>query len=352
MLKKIGLAALLSGMLMAPLLWGQSKVGTTAAPFLTIGVGSRPMGMGGAFVSLADDANALYWNPAGLARLQRSEVVLVHTTWLADMKFDYVGAAFNLGQMGTLGAAATLLNAGEMEVTTETQQEGTGIFFNSYDLAVAVTYSYMIYDAFTIGTNVKYIHQQIWHETADGIGIDLGVLLITPLKGIRLGVMISNFGTEMKMEGKDLLTTVDPDPAKSGNNENVYANLQMDSWQLPLTMRVGISGEPIKNDQHRFTLALDWVHPNDNDEFVDLGGEYAFCETVALRAGYKALRPDLQTSPDFKVILSPEDSGGGVTLGGGLRVNVNSQMTVKLDYAFESFDRLGNTHKYSLGFTF
>ncbi|MBU1881120.1 PorV/PorQ family protein, partial [bacterium] len=142
MSKQLILVTLIGVVLLSPPLWGQSKVGTTAAPFLTIGVGSRPIAMGGAFVSIADDANAMFWNPAGLARLPKSEVILVHTKWLADMSFNFVGAAFNMGSAGTIGASATMLNVGSMEVTTETDQEGTGIFFDSYDLAATISYGY------------------------------------------------------------------------------------------------------------------------------------------------------------------------------------------------------------------
>jgi opacity protein-like surface antigen len=210
----------------------------------------------------------------------------------------------------------------------------------------------MFYDKFTIGANVKYIYQQIWHESAQGMAIDLGTLLITPFYDIRLGMNISNFGTNMQMGGKDLLTTIDPDPFITGNNENVYANYQTDKWPLPMNMRVGVSGELFKNQQHRLTLAMDWVHPNDNNEFIDLGGEYSFYEIFALRVGYKALRPAIDTSPKFKLVLSPRDSGGGLTFGGGLKFSLSRTMKMKLDYAYESFDRLGSIHKYSLGFMF
>jgi hypothetical protein len=351
MLKKKYLSVIPALLVFTTVVCGQSKVGTTAAPFLTIGVGSRAISMGGAFVSIANDATALHWNPAGLAWMEKSEVALVHTEWLAGMKFNFVGAAFDMGQIGTFGASATLLNAGEMEVTTEFEQEGTGIYFDSYDLAVTMSYGYLIYDKFSIGLTGKYIHQQIWHESATGMAVDLGILMITPLRDIRLGVVITNFGTDMRMEGEDLLTTIDPDPAKSGNNENVYANVRMERWPLPLTMRVGLSGEAFQSDQHRLTLALDWVHPNDNYESVNLGTEYAFRELVALRLGYKGLHPDVKTDP-YRLILSPDDSGGGITFGGGLKVSLAYRMDIKVDYAFESYDRLGNIHKFSIGFAF
>lgn len=352
-MKLIQKAILLLAALSIPLAaFGQSKVGTTAAPFLTIGIGSRPIGMGGAFVSMCDDAHSLYWNAAGLARLKQSEAILVHTDYLAGMSFDFVGAAFVLGEKGTLGLSMTLLDVGEMEVTTEAQQEGTGIFFNSTDLALGVSYGYRFYDKFTIGGTVKYINQRIWHESASGFAIDIGTLMITPFKDIRLGMNISNFGTDMRMEGKDLLTTIDPDPSKSGNNQNVFANVQTDRWPLPMTMRVGLSGEVIQNRRDRLTIAADWVHPNDNDEFMDVGAEYAYWEMFAVRAGYKSMRPKLEFSPDIELILSPDDSGGGVTLGAGMNIGLSKTLKLKLDYAFESYDRLGNIHKYSLGLNF
>src|SRR5437879_4580482 len=66
-----------------------SKVGTSAAPYLQIPVGGPAIAMGGAFVSVADDATSLYWNAAGSALLTRNELVAVHTNWIADTRFDY-----------------------------------------------------------------------------------------------------------------------------------------------------------------------------------------------------------------------------------------------------------------------
>ncbi len=84
-----------------------SNVATTAAPFLQIGVGSRAIGMGGAFVATANDASAMYWNPAGLGKLNSAELIFVHTNWLADITFDYAGVILPLGKIGTLGAGIT-----------------------------------------------------------------------------------------------------------------------------------------------------------------------------------------------------------------------------------------------------
>ncbi len=342
---------LLLVMLPVSLMAEERKTGTSAAPFLTIGIGARPQAMGGAFVAMSDDIHSLFWNPAGLARMNSSEVMLVHSTWLADMSFDYIGLAFNMGQAGTLGLSATMLSVGEMEITTEQYQDGTGLMFDSYDMAAAVSYGYKFYDRFSIGFTGKYIRQVIWNESASGFALDMGTLFITPFKDIRLGMNITNFGTDMSMEGRDLLVFYDPDATKEGNNESVPAQIKTEAWPLPLTMRLGLAGEVIQTPNHRLTLSGDWVVPNDNTEFVNVGTEYAFNEYAFLRAGYKGIRP--YTSKETNNFsFGDGDNGAGFTFGGGAKLALQGNIGINIDYAFESFFRLGNVHKFSIALKF
>ena len=108
-----------------------TKVGTTAAPFLTISTGARAMGMGGAFVSVANDASAMFWNVAGIAQLPKNEIIFNHSNWLADISYEYAGITMPLSAIGTLGVSFTFLNMGEFEQTTEYQPEGTGLNFDA-----------------------------------------------------------------------------------------------------------------------------------------------------------------------------------------------------------------------------
>jgi len=85
------------------LLFGVDKAGTTAAKFLSIGVGSKAVGMGGSYTSIADDATAMYWNPAGLSFHQTKEVYFNHSNWIADISFDYSGITIPIDNKSSLG---------------------------------------------------------------------------------------------------------------------------------------------------------------------------------------------------------------------------------------------------------
>jgi long-subunit fatty acid transport protein len=340
----------------------QSKVGTTAAPFLGIAVGARALGMGGAFVAVANDATSLYWNPAGMARLSGYEVVLVHTDWISDLSFDFVGAVFPLKGAGALGLQITMLSMGEMEVTNEIHQDGTGVFFDASDLAVGVSYALSMTDRFSIGFTGKYIQQKIWHESAEGVALDLGTLYTTPLHmniiefvaslmcidigtlftaphdGMRIGMAISNFGTDMQMRGRDMLVLFDPSPIKEGNNSEILAELRTEKWPLPLNLRVGAAMDLLAKPNHMLTAAVSAQHPNDNTESVNLGVEYWYQKTLALRAGYKS--------------LFLKDSEEGLTMGVGFVPPLRAGFGLHLDFAYEDFSRLGSIYKYSLSVTF
>ncbi len=95
-----------------------SKRGTSAAPFLSIGQGSRAIGMGSAFVAISDDPSAIYWNPAGIAKIQGASFIVDHTKWIADLNYNFLAMTYSLGDFGTIGASFTTSDYGDMKVTT------------------------------------------------------------------------------------------------------------------------------------------------------------------------------------------------------------------------------------------
>ncbi len=305
-----------------------SKVGITAAPFLTIGVGAKATGMGGAFVATASDASALFWNPSGIARIPRAEGIFSHINWIADINYDFIGFLLPVGRFGTVGASITSLTMDDMLVRTETEPQGTGEYFHSGDLSLALSYAVNLTDRFSIGFTGKYIRQQIWKESAQGAALDIGTLFTTGFHGMRIGATLSNFGTDMKMSGEDLVQYIDIDDQKLGNNDEIFAQLNTDSWPLPLNFQVGLAMEVMQNSLHRLTLAVDAIQPTDNTESINLGMEYGLREWFFLRGGYRN--------------LFLRDGEEGVTFGVGANLKFITRFPLRFDYAFADFGRLQN----------
>lgn len=317
---------------------GVSKRGTTAAPFLTIPQGSAALGMGGAFVSIADDPSAMYWNPAGIADLPGIQLVFDHSYWIADLNYEFFGATINAGSFGTLGLNLIASNSGDMKVTTVAQQDGTGEVFSTTDVAVGVTYAVKLTDDFSIGINPKVVYQKIWKMSATAFALDIGVKYVTPFRGITLGMSMTNFGSKMQMQGDNALVVFDPDPENSGNNGRIPAYLSTEKWDLPLNFRVGISYDLPLDAIGRFRFAADASHPSDNYESVSAGAEYAYDETIFIRGGYKTL-----------FLKNTEE---GFTVGIGFRKYIVGNFRLSLDYAYQDFSRLKNVQKFTLGVSF
>ncbi len=316
-----------------------TKTGTTVAQFLKIGVDARGAAMGGAFAAMEGDLSAMHWNPAGLGHHRGIGAMFAHSEWLAGMNFNYAALAFNLGEAGIMGLSVTSLSTPNDAVRTVEQPEGTGEFFNANDLALGVTFARRLTDRFSIGGSVKFIRQNIWHMSAGAVALDIGALFTTPFKNIRLGASIVNFGSDMRLDGRDIQFSSDPDPFNQGNVEFVNALYETDEFPLPLAFRVGIATELFKSENFRMSVGIDALHPNDNAESVNTGAELAFNETLFLRGGYGTL---------FR-----QDSEEGLAMGAGLQYRVwGSSTKLRVDYAYADFGLLENVQRFSLGVEF
>lgn len=319
------------------ILMAQSKVGTTAANFLTIPVGPRATGMGGAFVAVANDATTAYWNAGGLSRLPGNEFSVVHSEWLVNTNLNWLGLAIKLDGENTIGLSVNQLAYGSEAITTVDQPNGTGQSWDAQDIAFSLSYARNLTDRFSIGGSVKYIQQRIYNESASAFALDIGLLFTTQLKGLKIGMNIANFGTEMQMSGEDLMQPVDIDPAHTGNNDNLVADMGTDSWTLPLIFTVGLGMDAIQTEDWRVTLATDAIYPNNQSSYLNLGTEVNWSNLVSLRVGYNSL---------FKTAAEE-----GLTAGVGLNYNFGP-LSARVDYSYMNFGIFKQISKYSLSVSF
>ncbi len=315
-----------------------SKKGTTAAPFLAIGQSARAIAMGSAYVGVVNDVSSIYWNPAGLTKAEGVNVMFDHTMWIADIKYNYLAASYNLGDIGVLGFSFTGSDIGEMNVTTIAKPEGTGETFSATQAAFSIAYAIQLTENFSIGFNPKFIYESIWRMDASAFAMDLGVQYVTPFDDAILAMSISNFGTSMKLLGNSNLVLHDLDPLNSGNNGDIPAYLETNSWSLPLTFRVGVAYSPIRSETHKLMLAVDAMHPSDNYESVNMGAEYAYDDFLFFRAGYKS--------------LFLENSEESFSLGFGIKQLLVGSVAFKIDYAYQEFGRFSDIQKFTLTVSF
>ena len=292
----------------------QTQVGTTAVTFLEIPAGARSLGMGEAFVSVADDISALYWNPAGITFSRDNQVAFETTEWFVDTRISYTAALIKSGDH-YFGAHLYLFDGGEMDVTTLTYPDGTGEEFSVQDISLGLSYARRLTQDFSVGGTLKMLQSRIWRMRAGSLALDLGFQYKTPFEGLNLGFSISNFGGEMRLQGDNSFVRVDLDPQNAGNNDGIPADLALKSWDLPLIFRLGVNYRMIQGLDHKLLIAADAVYPNNNTNYVNLGSEYTFRNVISLRVGYS----HLFLEDDFG--LGHLRTGVGLTIRDQIQVN-------------------------------
>ncbi|MEO6463096.1 MAG: PorV/PorQ family protein [Candidatus Eisenbacteria bacterium] len=316
----------------------QTKTGTTVGTFLLIEPNARVAGMGNAGASLGDGLEAFYYNPAAIGRATKLEVAVSHAEWIAGIDFNHLAVAYPLGGAGTLVGSVTALGSGDIDVRTVNQPLGTGERYNVADLAIGIGWGRPITDRFTIGAQVSWLQERIWNSTLSSAVFHLGTLYRVSDGGLELGASLSNLGVGGRFAGRDLRITYDDDPDQNGGNGALPAEIFTEEHSVPVLLRFGL-GFPYKLDAtNRLRFGIDALHPSDNSESLNLGVEYGYKELFALRGGWQH--------------LLKEDAEGGLTLGAGLRGDMNNSFGYRFDYAFADMGRLEATHRLTLGFDF
>jgi len=290
--------------------WCQASsedVGTCGAQFLKIGVGGRAMAMGGAFVGLSDDASGIYWNPAGLANMNKTEALFMHLVWFQDISYEYFACAKPDGKSGTTGLGIGYLHMGKLQGR---DQEGNPTSdFTSSDMLITISHGHnLLNSGVSLGGSVKYINEKIKDKNVYAFAFDLGCIYQTPLEGLRLGGLVQNLGQKIKFV--------------------------KESDKLPTLFKLGVSYS--RNlMQSPVNLAMDIYSPSDGRMSLHLGAECIYENTFIGRIGYKNLSQSTESN---------------LSLGFGLMLT--KVQTFSVDYAFLSQGVLGNTHTISLGVRF
>jgi hypothetical protein len=309
----------------------KDHVGTSAANFMKIGVGGKAVAMGEAFSAISDDPTALFWNVGGIGFQKNKAVNFSYTQWIFDTGLNYLGIILPFEDLGTFGISINMFSSGDIEETTIAKPHGTGRVFDASNISLGLSYSKQLTDRFSAGITMKYIREDLALESATALAVDIGsIFILSHDYNFRIGVVVTNLGTDMKLEGLDLITNVTTEKSKI-----VEAELKTFSWPLPLTFRIGLASDLINTSTHRFTLAAEVNDARDFKPRESIGLEYGFNSMLFLRGGYKFNYDEESYSAGIGFNYFIEGIGG-----------------VIVDYAFVNMNNLGNINRFSVGLSF
>jgi len=285
--------------------------------FLRNDIGARAAGLNGSFVSMTDDPNVLFYNPGALTSLTESKGSAGFLKHLLDVNGGYLSYSRSLEGIGTMGAGVLYMDYGSFTQTDESMNTlGT---FGARDIALLVGIGRSIDPVTSVGLNLKIIYSSIAGYSSSGLALDMGVLYQIPSQNITLGASILTLGTQLK--------------SYSGAKE-----------PLPLDVTIGITKRP---EHLPVLLNLDFHHLTDQQtDFAShfssfsLGAEFLMSESVRLRLGYNN-----QQRKELK--LGTSANLAGISLGGGI---VFGEYVI--DYAFNSYGKIGSLHRISIGSSF
>ncbi len=330
---------------------GGQRRGTTSLEFLKIGVGARAEGMGQAFVSVANDPSAMYWNPAGIGSILRRSLQVSTVQYPADITYNYLALVLPSSKLGgslgfQLGGLAT-----DMAETDENHPFGTGRTFTFSDFVIGATYARRFTDKLLLGFGIKYAREdfgsQLDEPATAGLLFDLGSIYYIGFKSFRVGMSLTNFGGDLGPGG-----TFISQYTKDDNGAPITRSF--DTFSAPAMFRYGLAFEPLEREGFRWTTALEASQPSDNAIEFRLGTEFLIANHLALRTGYQVKNSETfqqATAEPGLNLLGSEKDAFGFCAGAGFKGQV-AGFDGEVNYAYTDGGPLGHVNRLTLQVAF
>jgi hypothetical protein len=282
--------------------------------FLRTDVSARTAALNGSFVSMKDDPNVLFYNPASIGTMSMPKVSVSYVNHLMDVNAGTLSYGQTLEGIGSIGAGILYMNYGSFNRTDELLNVlGT---FSASELALVAGIAAHYDDDILVGMNIKYIYSSIAEYTSTALAVDLGFLYDIPSQNLSIGGSVLNIGQQLKS----------------------YAGV---TELLPLDVKLGITKRP---EHLPVFLNIDFHRLNEGgnkffDRFstITLGAEFLMSKSLRLRIGYNnKQRKELKTGTSAGL--------GGFSLGAGLVLK-----DYQIDYSYNSYGDFGGIQRFSLG---
>jgi hypothetical protein len=315
---------------------GGSRNGTAGASQLLVPVGARGVSMAGATLVDATGVEALYWNPANLARGEYNTYALFsHMNYFADINVEYGAVSTNIEGIGALAFSIKSIAVGDIPVTTVQNPDGTGQTFSPSFITVGMTYARMLSDRISVGLTTNIVSEKIDLVSATGIAFNLGISYqnLGNIDGLSFAVVLKNLGPQMDYDGSGLnVKAISTDLSRPTQ----YYKIDAASFELPSTLELALGYNYQFNETN--SLIVNGVFQNSNfygDEYR-FGAEYAYNDLFFIRGGYM-----------FMPELDSDSNTFGLSAGFGINYNLGG-LGLKLDYAFRQMKFFNDNHVFTV----
>lgn len=332
-----------------------TRVGNRGGNFLELGVGARANALAGAGTAISRGVHSLYWNPAGVARVEAFAVGFSYAEIFesADISHYFAGGLLPFAG-GVLGISLNAVTSGDiprtLEATPSSDNVSAGSTFEWNSTAVGGHYARMITDRLALGASLKWVNEGIEGADAAWVAADAGVRFDTGLYGVTLAASVVNLSGKSRMNG----ALVEQSRAAASEifetGRDIDIQLLTDELRLPTLFRFGLqvdlSGTPealiTPNPRHHVTLFGEFADATDTDIQSTVALEYSFSEIIFVRGGKRWMNEN----------LAERDFSDGLSGGFGLRLPVLGR-NVSFDYAYTSLlSGLNNTQVFSFEYGF
>lgn len=341
--------------------------GTSSGEFLLLGAGARGAALGGSYAALATDVSALYYNPGGLAQLERPGVMLSSYGYVAETQYTWFGAAFPFsGGVRAIGLSLGTFGFSDQQVYTVDNPDGEERTYSVNQTFLALTYGQNFSDRFSAGLSLKVLRDKLGDVQADGFAVDFGTSFHAMLgeRPIRAAFIIQNLGSTLHHDGAGLgveggVQREPPLGTPQIPQEGQPARVRASEWGLPVLFRVGVSYDVLGTAQNRLTVLGEFTQPNNTKPGAGLGLEWGLGNlgnsgfSLAARGSY-TVQPDNQVDDvNFGGLATSQSDGSftsdGLAVGGGIAYG-RGTISLGFDYAYRNMGPLGGTNFLTFSF--
>lgn len=330
----------------------KKQLGTAGAMELILPVGCRGSALGGNYTAGISGVEAVFWNPAGMAATNRSsELMASRMNYIADIDVNYMAVQGSSSKVGVVGFSLKSLDFGAIPVTTEYAPDGTGETYSPAYTVIGISFSRAMTNRINIGVTSKLISEKIINTSATGVAFDFGVQFRSDI-GLEIGVTLRNFGTGMKFDGTDLERQVDlqtyaEDPIAAKEALRIVSQ----PVEFPTTMDIGFSYRYRPSMRHQCITMLNFRNNHFGFDQYGAGLEYQYSLQgfqMTARTGGSVFH-DVE---DNRYRMKDDEVLYGPSFGGGIDFRLSEDLSLSVDYAYQTAKRFSDPEWISFTFKF